>query len=584
MYRRTSQLLGFGLAYFVAAAAAVALTRFGGSVPVVWVASALLLARLMTSAVSEWRWFVVASFAGSVLATGFFGLGWAAAIPFALVNVGEAYLAAVICRWLQERVGQSKDTLTLFVLVACVASALVAALAGAIIAVSAGDSSFADDFSTWFVGRSLGMLTFAPIFVHYLRGDISKWFADVCRRRSVVDAVVLGAAAVAIAGSFLMSNYPLLFLPVLFLVVVTYRFGYVGPSLGIVLLTVIGSFLTINGHGPIMLVHGSPAAELQFLQFYLAASALTIFPIAASLSAKQRTTEMLSESEARFRIVADNVTDIVLSTDVDGLVTFISPSIRHYGNYSPDLIVGKSALMLIDPRFHEIVRDAHQRMLKARGQSIVFEYLGNTGGDGGRWFETNGRAICDGSGNPIGVVATVRETTLRKTLETELAIASQSDSLTGLPNRRAFFDSVRSHWAMSEAADNQGDCVAIVDLDHFKQINDRYGHAAGDEALRAFAMIGEATIRSTDVLARFGGEEFAILLPNTSVVQAQDICQRLLDNLARTEMCWDNGTFQVTASAGIARLDSGIAAALHNADTALYAAKNQGRARLALAA
>jgi diguanylate cyclase (GGDEF)-like protein len=128
------------------------------------------------------------------------------------------------------------------------------------------------------------------------------------------------------------------------------------------------------------------------------------------------------------------------------------------------------------------------------------------------------------------------------------------------------------------------DCIAIIDIDHFKQVNDRHGHTVGDEALRVFAKTALQSVRVSDCLARIGGEEFAILMRGTTVDQAERICERLGQRIAETGIAAPGGEFRLTISTGIAALDGNADAAFLAADSALYRAKNAGRSRLEVAA
>ncbi len=157
----------------------------------------------------------------------------------------------------------------------------------------------------------------------------------------------------------------------------------------------------------------------------------------------------------------------------------------------------------------------------------------------------------------------------------ELRRAAMTDALTGLPNRRAFFDALAVQSAKSAPA-----CVAMIDIDHFKQVNDRLGHAAGDAVLRRFADLARANFRVTDMIGRIGGEEFAVILPDTGIDQACAICQRLVDCLAGAQIMTLLGPVQVTISTGIAVIGNDGDAAMAAADAALYAAKRAGRSRL----
>jgi diguanylate cyclase (GGDEF)-like protein len=161
----------------------------------------------------------------------------------------------------------------------------------------------------------------------------------------------------------------------------------------------------------------------------------------------------------------------------------------------------------------------------------------------------------------------------------ELRRAALTDPLTGLPNRRAFFDCLDAHAKSDEPA-----CLAMIDMDYFKQVNDRYGHTAGDSVLCEFAEIARTTFRVSDMVARIGGEEFAVILRGATIEQGSQVVQRLVDRLAATQMKTAAGTVCVTISSGIAVIDDDGHAAMIRADEALYAAKRGGRSRLALAA
>jgi diguanylate cyclase (GGDEF)-like protein len=120
----------------------------------------------------------------------------------------------------------------------------------------------------------------------------------------------------------------------------------------------------------------------------------------------------------------------------------------------------------------------------------------------------------------------------------------------------------------------------MIDLDNFKRVNDTYGHSTGDAVLRQFANIMRETVRTIDIAARLGGEEFAILLPNTTQEEAMCLAERLRQRIADTEFYYEKGVVRITISTGAALLtadDREGDAALNRADTALYEAKDAGR-------
>ncbi|EKF72954.1 diguanylate cyclase [Alcanivorax hongdengensis A-11-3] len=151
------------------------------------------------------------------------------------------------------------------------------------------------------------------------------------------------------------------------------------------------------------------------------------------------------------------------------------------------------------------------------------------------------------------------------------------DDLTGLYNRRHFLERLDEELALSDRK-NTALHLAIIDLDHFKQVNDRYGHQAGDEVLRRFADIAQATLRRSDLLARYGGEEFVVLFPQSSGEECMAALERLRRQIAgqRYEFAPDLST---TFSAGLVDYRRGETAAQlgKRADMALYEAKGAGR-------
>ncbi|HRQ77988.1 MAG TPA: diguanylate cyclase [Gemmatimonadaceae bacterium] len=156
------------------------------------------------------------------------------------------------------------------------------------------------------------------------------------------------------------------------------------------------------------------------------------------------------------------------------------------------------------------------------------------------------------------------------------------DQLTGLKNRRAFFDDAEPAIAASRRRD-QPVAVAVIDLDHFKNVNDTYGHAVGDVALREAARRISDTAREEHIVGRFGGEEFVMLLPFTTAKQALNALERVRKTMSATPIQVSDGpALTITMSAGIAPLeiDMPIAVAIDHADKAMYRAKKLGRDRV----
>ncbi len=165
-----------------------------------------------------------------------------------------------------------------------------------------------------------------------------------------------------------------------------------------------------------------------------------------------------------------------------------------------------------------------------------------------------------------------------------LSALALTDELTGLANRRAFSDALEREVA-SMKRHRRASSVAVLDLDDFKQVNDRFGHAAGDALLKSVATILANALRGEDLVARIGGEEFGVLLPNDPANQAAEVIERIRTRVSESRIAVGNQhRLWVTLSAGVAEIDPNrpIAASLQSADRAMYRAKAEGRNRVVI--
>lgn len=178
-----------------------------------------------------------------------------------------------------------------------------------------------------------------------------------------------------------------------------------------------------------------------------------------------------------------------------------------------------------------------------------------------------------------GLVVVFSDISEMKHHEQLLETMAITDELTGLPNRRHFMQRLDEEFDRATRYQSPTS-VLMLDIDHFKRINDQYGHAGGDEMLRQFSLIIQAMLRRQDLCGRLGGEEFAILLPNTVCLDAYEIAQRLRIAIAAIRVEWGDEVIQCTASMGVSDLmaEAGSASeGLSRADNALYLAKARGR-------
>ncbi len=184
-------------------------------------------------------------------------------------------------------------------------------------------------------------------------------------------------------------------------------------------------------------------------------------------------------------------------------------------------------------------------------------------------------------GLPV-IYVLINDVTAMKQTESMLRVLSNTDPLTGVWNRRHFIDVAESEEERSRRYARPFSLLAL-DIDHFKRINDTHGHAVGDEALKAFTAACQHALRTNDVLGRMGGEEFAVLLPETDGAGARQVAERIRTGVMAIEVPAGAETVRFTVSIGLASCHSGergIDAMLSCADEALYQAKGQGRNRV----
>lgn len=207
----------------------------------------------------------------------------------------------------------------------------------------------------------------------------------------------------------------------------------------------------------------------------------------------------------------------------------------------------------------------------------------------------NGLWIMYTTGNLLGLITALRLENSRRAqykansqeqaARQELERLANTDSLTGIANRRAFLE-LATHELERFRRYHHPLSLILFDLDHFKQINDQHGHAAGDEALRAVAKMVMQQKRTSDVFGRLGGEEFGLLLPEVAQADALMVGQRLLAQCNTFAFSSEAGPYHVTFSGGVAQAastDQTVDHILQRADRALYRAKHTGRNRLELA-
>jgi diguanylate cyclase (GGDEF)-like protein/PAS domain S-box-containing protein/excisionase family DNA binding protein len=304
--------------------------------------------------------------------------------------------------------------------------------------------------------------------------------------------------------------------------------------------------------------------------------------IKRSLAEKRRIIQLLVESENRYRDLVETSHDLIWTTDAQGRFTFLN-------NAAHD-ILGVPARELVGRCFFDFeVEAAHVSnrrflaTLKRRGEIKNYvTHLRTAKGDD-RWIGINARLVLDESGTPFGIRGTARDITDQHVATQRIEHMALHDVLTDLPNRLSLQHSI-------EGAMHEGNVGALLflDIDHFKYVNDNFGHRAGDQLIIGVGSVLRDISRACDgELYRLGGDEFAIHLPGGLRQQAVDVAEKALDAVAhyRFQASEQKIVSNLSASIGIALYPfhgSDLPALLSNVDIAMYQAKDSGRNRYIL--
>jgi diguanylate cyclase (GGDEF)-like protein/PAS domain S-box-containing protein len=583
----------FALRLIVCFAAMTTATLFVGledSGGLIWVANGLLLSYLLIA--PRWRWahYFAVGFAGELAG----GLvlnpeRWASYIMLTCLNVAEVAIGAFLLRKRSLQLPRFTDRRYLFqfigyaVVVAPVTAGLMFALAYAIWTKSAPWQAMTGWITTDALGTAIVTPACVALFRSHLRGT-GKWNSDW-----PFPLVLVGVTVAA----FAQTRVPIIFLIYPIVALILFRFGLGWASMSALFVAAIGSWYTVHGAGPFSQIEpGSPMGAAVVLQLYVASGMFMIFAASSVMDTLRTTENCLRKIVSLHQLVTENSRDAILIVDFEGNPAFISPALERITGWKPEEMKSMGFAQMVHPEDSPRVAEAVSG-LRPSGEGVIVEHRIRKRNGAYVWVEGNVRAIADpATGITSGLLAILRDISLRKQAEKKLREAhgalealAITDPLTQLANRRRFDQYLSTEWRRA-MRDHNPFSLLFLDADWFKSYNDTYGHLRGDGCLKQIAESAlDVITRSTDLVARIGGEEFAVILPNTSNAGALELADKICEALrCRRLPHSSNPLGDVTISAGCATIAPALgqhsAVLIQKADEAMYAAKRQGRNRV----
>jgi diguanylate cyclase (GGDEF)-like protein/PAS domain S-box-containing protein len=305
-----------------------------------------------------------------------------------------------------------------------------------------------------------------------------------------------------------------------------------------------------------------------------------ILTVIHDITGRKKMEEKLRENEQKYRFLTENSADVIWHINNGYRVDYISPADETIRGYKREEIIGQPIWNFFNPAGIKLVREKmeHHRQDEQDGKkkkSTRFEIQQKCKDGSWIWTEICATPHYNENGILIGYHGISRDITERKQLLDELYHQATIDDLTSIPNRRHFMYLAEKEMKIAKRY-HHPISIIVVDFDNLKRINDTYGHLAGDRALSVFSRIVQQIIREVDILGRFGGDEFLILLPETTQEQAYRVMERINQVLKSSPIFYQDESFSLSVSSGIASIENWtdtLEDLLNRADAALYDAK-----------
>lgn len=286
----------------------------------------------------------------------------------------------------------------------------------------------------------------------------------------------------------------------------------------------------------------------------------------------------LQEMEVRYRDLVESSRDLISSMDKDGRWTFVNGAAKYIYGVEPAQMVGCSVYEFTEPAYLEREKAAYKALWEGK-EWLKFESVHHDHGGALHHLNCIARARTDEQGRVVAINSVVRDITEHKMYEQKLIYQASHDALTGLFNRN-YLRQELERMVARVARGNAGGVLMFIDLDQLKFINDTLGHSVGDRLLVESARLMKKHVREGDLLARYGGDEFTVLLYNTDAEGARKVAENLRARFGEFKFLEAGNAYSLTCSIGLAMIDEGVKSAdecLSQAERACKNAKTLGR-------
>ena len=567
--------------------AATIFIGLGDSRGLMWFANGLLLAYLLLAPRWRWRHYMECGFlamlTGGILTH---PEGWRGSISLSLLNVLEAFIAAALVRRRSAELPHFADqryllrfTALAVVLAPAVTGFLFTALFSPWMHLAPLHALW-----TWFICDALGIAVVAPAWTAVIQAKLR--FQRNCRHHWFCPIVLVAVTYF----SFSQASIPTIFLIYPLVALVLFRLGLAWATLSTLFVAAVGGWFTVHGAGPFARAAMiTPIGPSVLLQLFLAAGIFMMYAASSVMDTLRATERRLREIAYLHELVTENSRDVIILADFDGRRSYVSASGSDWGGWKRRELLDIRSLDLVHPDdranaesiVHNLRMGGEGDLLECRVRNKRGVYV---------WVEANIRPVRDPvTGVTIGILNMVRDISERKRAEHELKRANAAlealaitDALTGLGNRRRFDQSMATEWRRGMRK-QEPLSLLLLDVDWFKSYNDTYGHTRGDSCLKQIAEGAlDVVTRPGDLVARIGGEEFAVILPDTPTHGAMEVANLICAAIRGRHLEHNtNPVGYVTVSAGCATIVPALGqqscVLVERADAALYAAKHAGR-------